>query len=107
MARVLESTRQKVARLDVDTLDYLLDVIAILRGSSMSDSYILGLLIGMMQGRLMWSADDVAKVLVVKPPDDDMIDDDFGNSTSAWCQNCGKKTMVVVRPGKFQCTECE
>ena len=25
---------------------------------------------------------------------------------SAWCPECGNKTMQVVRPGKFQCSKC-
>ena len=31
------------------------------------------------------------------------ISDDFGNTWSAYCPNCGNKSMSVVRPGKVQC----
>ena len=38
--------------------------------------------------------------------DNDTITDDFGSTISAWCPNGCGKTMQVVRPGKFQCSEC-
>lgn len=38
--------------------------------------------------------------------DDDVISDDCGNTISAWCLSCHRKTMQVVRPGKFQCRHC-
>jgi len=37
--------------------------------------------------------------------DNDLISDDY-QSISAWCPNGCGKTMQVVRPGKFQCSEC-
>lgn len=37
----------------------------------------------------------------------DMIEDGFGNSISAYCPQCGGRTMQIVRPGKFQCWECD
>ena len=37
----------------------------------------------------------------------EMIDDGYGNYVSAYCAQCHQKTMEVVRPGKFQCTECD
>jgi len=36
----------------------------------------------------------------------DMVEDGFGSAVCAWCPKCGQKTMEVVRPGKFQCTNC-
>lgn len=42
----------------------------------------------------------------VSSPHDDIIEDGFGGMWSAYCPECGKKTMVVVRPGKAQCMEC-
>jgi len=36
----------------------------------------------------------------------DTLDDGFGNAWSASCPECRKKTMVVVRPGKAQCSNC-
>ena len=42
----------------------------------------------------------------ITPPDDDVIEDGFGSAWSAWCPECGKKEMVVVRPGKCQCNNC-
>ena len=43
---------------------------------------------------------------VPAPPDNDIIEDGFGSAWSAWCPECGKKEMVVVRPGKYQCNNC-
>lgn len=37
---------------------------------------------------------------------DDSISDGFGGFWSAWCRECGKKSMHVVRPGKVQCSFC-
>ena len=37
---------------------------------------------------------------------DNIIDDGFGNTCSAWCPTCKRKSMQVVRPGKFQCSYC-
>jgi len=34
------------------------------------------------------------------------IEDGFGSTWGAWCPECHKKTMVVVRPGKVQCNHC-
>jgi hypothetical protein len=36
----------------------------------------------------------------------DTINDGFGNVWSKWCDNCKKKTMQVVRPGKAACALC-
>lgn len=41
-----------------------------------------------------------------EPKDESVIEDGFGSSWSAWCPECGKKTMSVVRPGKVQCSRC-
>jgi DNA-directed RNA polymerase subunit RPC12/RpoP len=38
---------------------------------------------------------------------DEMIDDGFDQSVSAWCPECGHKSMQVVRPGVFRCVRCE
>jgi Zn finger protein HypA/HybF involved in hydrogenase expression len=43
---------------------------------------------------------------VKSPKDNDIIEDGFGSSWSAWCPTCGKKSMSVVRPGKVQCNNC-
>jgi len=40
------------------------------------------------------------------PPDGDTVTDDF-SSISAWCPDCKQKTMEVVRPGSYQCSNCE
>ena len=40
-----------------------------------------------------------------KPPED-VIEDGFGNAWSAYCPECGQRTMQVIRPGKCQCSEC-
>ena len=40
------------------------------------------------------------------PGDNDIIKDGFGSAWSAWCCECGRKTMCVVRPGKAQCNYC-
>jgi len=39
--------------------------------------------------------------------DEDIIEDGFGSGWSAWCPQCGLKTMCIVRPGKVQCNYCE
>ncbi len=36
----------------------------------------------------------------------DSISDDCGNTWSATCLECGRKSMHVVRPGKVQCAYC-
>jgi len=41
-----------------------------------------------------------------EPKDNETIEDGFGSVWSAWCPECGKKTMSVVRPGKVQCNHC-
>ncbi len=38
---------------------------------------------------------------------DDIIEDGFGSAWSKTCPECGKKSMVVVRPGKCQCNNCD
>jgi hypothetical protein len=38
---------------------------------------------------------------------DEIIEDGFGSAWSAWCPECKKKAMFVVRPGKVQCGNCE
>ena len=38
--------------------------------------------------------------------DKDVIEDGFGNAWSAYCPECGQRTMQVIRPGKCQCSEC-
>ena len=43
----------------------------------------------------------------VKPKHIKTISDGFGNSWAKKCPNCGKEAMVVVRPGKAQCNNCE
>ena len=35
------------------------------------------------------------------------VTDGFGSYASKTCPECGEDTIVVVRPGKFQCTNCE
>jgi hypothetical protein len=35
------------------------------------------------------------------------IGDGFGNEWSAICPQCKLQTMVVVRPGKVMCSNCE
>lgn len=37
---------------------------------------------------------------------EDVIEDGFGSSWSAYCPECGNKSMHVVRPGKVQCSNC-
>ena len=34
------------------------------------------------------------------------VEDGFGSEWSAWCPECGRKSMQVVRPGKIQCPYC-
>jgi len=41
-----------------------------------------------------------------EPKDDSTIDDGFGSVWSAWCPECGEKSMSVVRPGEAQCANC-
>lgn len=36
----------------------------------------------------------------------DLIEDGHGSTWSAWCPECGRRTMHVVRPGKVQCSKC-
>ena len=36
-----------------------------------------------------------------------LITDGFGNHWSAYCEQCGRKSRVVVRPGKVQCPYCD
>ena len=36
----------------------------------------------------------------------EVIEDGFGSSWSAYCAQCGEKTMQIVRPGKVQCAKC-
>ena len=33
----------------------------------------------------------------------DFISDGFGNYWSAYCPQCGRRSLEVVRPGKVQC----
>lgn len=44
---------------------------------------------------------------VLESDNDETIEDGFGNAWSKRCPECGKLTMVVVRPGKVQCDNCE
>ena len=37
---------------------------------------------------------------------DDIIEDGFGMVCSAWCSECGQKSMAIIRPGKVQCNNC-
>lgn len=37
---------------------------------------------------------------------EDWVEDDFGSAVSAYCPECKEPTMQVVRPGKFQCSNC-
>lgn len=39
--------------------------------------------------------------------DINFIYDGFGTTWSKRCPECGKDSMVVVRPGKAQCDSCE
>lgn len=41
-----------------------------------------------------------------EPKDDSTIEDGFGMVCSAWCPECGEKTMSIVRPGEVQCGNC-
>jgi hypothetical protein len=36
----------------------------------------------------------------------DIVEDGFGSAWSAYCPECGKKSVQVVRPGKAQCSHC-
>jgi hypothetical protein len=38
-------------------------------------------------------------------PDNDIVTDDY-SAISAWCPDCKQKTMQVVRPGSYQCSNC-
>jgi len=40
-------------------------------------------------------------------PDDDIIDDGFGASASAYCPKCKEKSMFVCRPGDIRCSNCD
>lgn len=44
---------------------------------------------------------------VVEKPKDEMLDDGFGMECSPYCPDCGRKSMSIVRPGKFQCAVCD
>ena len=46
-------------------------------------------------------------VKLEKPNPEDTIEDGFGSMWSAFCPTCKQKSMVVVRPGKVQCNNCE
>ena len=37
---------------------------------------------------------------------EETIEDGFGNAWSAYCPECGQKTVSIVRPGKVQCSKC-
>jgi hypothetical protein len=37
----------------------------------------------------------------------DYISDGWGSTWSAWCPICKQRTMIIVRPGKCQCDNCE
>jgi len=43
---------------------------------------------------------------LIEPKDNSTIEDGFGSYWSAWCPSCGKKSIVIVRPGKAQCNHC-
>lgn len=45
-------------------------------------------------------------VKLADTPSKDTIEDGFGSVWSAWCPECGKRTMNVVRPGQVQCSNC-
>ena len=49
--------------------------------------------------------DDVLELLG-QVKNDDRIADGFGQSVSAWCNECGRKSIQVVRPGVFRCGHC-
>lgn len=46
------------------------------------------------------------KILSKKKKEPETISDGFGNTWSAFCLTCKKKTMQIVRPGKVQCSRC-
>jgi hypothetical protein len=46
------------------------------------------------------------KVTGYLPISTSMIEDGFGSVWSAYCPECGKKSMQVMRPGKVQCKNC-
>jgi hypothetical protein len=35
-----------------------------------------------------------------------IVEDGFGSAWSAYCPECGKKAVHIVRPGKAQCSHC-
>ena len=55
----------------------------------------------------MESWDIIELVEEAAEKESDIIEDGFGNVWSAWCPECGQKTMCIVRPGKVQCNNCE
>ncbi len=56
----------------------------------------------------LWSSEmiTIAQAALKSEKENDIIEDGFGSSWSAYCAMCGKKTMQVVRPGKVQCADC-
>ena len=47
-----------------------------------------------------------AEIEILMKNGQDIIEDGFGSSWSAYCAMCGKKSMHIVRPGKVQCGFC-
>lgn len=60
--------------------------------------------IGELKFRHLLSAVD--SVVGIKWPSSDTIEDGYGGAWSAWCPECGRKTMQIMRPGKVQCANC-
>lgn len=38
--------------------------------------------------------------------DGKILYDGYGSMCSIYCPECGKKSMSIVKPGKFKCNEC-
>lgn len=61
---------------------------------------------GMFVSNLESILDEIIAGNIAASSGNDIIDDGFGNICSAWCPTCKRKSMQVVRPGKFQCGYC-
>lgn len=73
------------------------------RGDTLEDNLPSYQAIAQAQGEADW---EWFKESRDEPPDDDIVEDGFGTSCSAYCPECHEKSMYVCRPGDIRCSNC-